>query len=106
MLSPVDSLCGSHLSPPRRINVLFAALLLTVLQVIAVSHLIGHAAEGDTGNCELCLNAVHGGDALVAAGTPAPSFHALAGRLVVVPSLQVLSHTPSVYRARGPPSSA
>ncbi|MEQ1803323.1 MAG: hypothetical protein ABL989_15440 [Gammaproteobacteria bacterium] len=93
-------------SPRRRVSVLLATALLTVLQVIAVSHLIGHAAEGDTGDCELCLNAVHGGDALVAAGTPPPAFRALAGRLPAIPELQVSSRTPSVYRARGPPSSA
>lgn len=79
--------------------------MLTVLQVIAISHLISHTAEGDTGNCELSLNAVHGGDALVAAGTPAPAFHALVG-LIVVPSLQAFPRTPTVYRARSPPSSA
>jgi len=106
MILRANGLSGNSPSPPQRFNVLLAALLLTVLQVIAVSHLIGHAAEGETGNCELCLNAVHGGDALVAAGNPPPAFHALAGRLVVAPSLQVFSHTPTVYRARGPPSSA
>jgi hypothetical protein len=97
---------GKNPSPPQRFSVLLAALLLTVLQVVAVSHLIGHSADGDTGNCELCLNAVHGGDALVAAGTPPPAFHAFAGRLPAVPELQITSRTPTVYRARGPPSSA
>jgi len=106
MIRRTSGLRSIHPFPPQRFNVLLAALLLTVLQVIAVSHLIGHAAEGETGNCELCLNAVHGGDALIAAGNPPPVFHALAGRLVVAPSLQVFSRTPTVYRARGPPSSA
>ena len=106
MLPSLNRLGGNYPSLPQRFGVLLAALLLTVLQVIAVSHLIGHSADGDTGDCELCLNAVHGGDALVAAGTPPPAFHAFAGRLPAIPELQVSSRIPSVYRARGPPSFA
>ena len=106
MISKVNGPGGSNPSPRQRFSVLLAACLLTVLQVVAVSHLIGHSTTGDTGNCELCLNAVHGGDALVAAATLPPAFHALVGRLIRVPELQVSSRTPTACRARGPPSFA
>lgn len=106
MLFVTNRLCSSDPSPRQRVTVLLAALLLTVLQVVAVSHLVGHATSGDTGHCELCVNAVHGGNALVAAGAPPPAFHALVGRLLLGPELQVSSEAPTVYRARGPPSFA
>ncbi len=106
MILATNGLRPGDPSPRQRVSVLLAALLLTVLQVVAVSHLIGHSANGDTGNCELCVNAVHGGDALVAAATPPPAFHALVGRLILAPELQVSSEAPTVYRARGPPSFA
>ncbi len=104
MIGTTNRLSRSDTSPRQRASVLLAALLLTVLQVFAVSHLISHAASGDTGSCEVCLNAVHGGDALVAAANPPPAFRALVGWLVLAPELQVSSRTPTVYRARGPPS--
>lgn len=104
MIRRANGLRGSDPSPRQRVSALLAAFLLTVLQVVAVSHLIGHSTSGDTVNCELCLNAVHGGDAPVAAATPPPSFRALVGRLIVVPELQGSSWTPTAHRARGPPS--
>lgn len=106
MTGSVNRLRNGSPSRRRQFSVTLAALLLTVLQVVAVSHLIGHSATGDTGNCELCLNAVHGGNGLVAAATLPPAFHGLVGRLTLTPELQVSSRTPAVYRARGPPSSA
>ncbi len=93
-------------SPHRRVSVLLAAILLMVLQTAAVSHLISHSVTGDTGSCELCLNAAHGGDALVAAVAMLTVFHALVGRLIAGPKARASSQTPAVYRARGPPSFA
>ncbi|MBN8278984.1 MAG: hypothetical protein J0M16_00040 [Gammaproteobacteria bacterium] len=109
MFTSLNRVSGTNTSPPLRFSILLATLLLTVLQVIAVSHLISHTAhgdDGDTGDCELCLNAVHGGSALVAAATSPPAFHALAGELAASPERQVSSRTPTVCRARGPPSLA
>jgi hypothetical protein len=101
-----DNPGGSRRTVPRRFSVLFALLLLTVLQIAAVSHLVGHSAVGDTGNCEICLNATHGGDALVAVSAAPATFHACLGRLIVESDRQAFSRTPSVYRARGPPAFA
>ena len=70
MIRSLNRIGESGPSPRQRFSVLLAALLLTVLQVVAVSHLISHSASGDTGHCEFCLHAVHGGDALVAAAAP------------------------------------
>ena len=106
MIRSLNRIGESGPSPRQRFSVLLAALLLTVLQVVAVSHRISHSASGDTGHCEFCLHAVHGGDALVAAATPPPAFHALIGRLTVLPERQMSSRTPTVCRARGPPSVA
>lgn len=106
MIRRVNSPGGDDPSPRRRLSVLLAALVLVVLQVVAVSHLIGHSASGDTGHCELCLNAVHGGAALVASAIPAPTFHGLTGRLILAPELRVSTRAPTVCRARGPPSFA
>ncbi len=106
MIPSLNRIGESGPSPRQRFSVLLAALLLTVLQVVAVSHLISHSASGDTSHCELCLHAVHGGDALVPAGTPQPPFQALAGRLIGGPELPIWSRTPTTCRARGPPSFA
>lgn len=101
-----DTLSSRDSSPYRRVSTLLAAILLTVLQTAAVSHLISHSVTGDTGGCELCLNAVHGGDALVAAATLPTVFPVLVDRFIAGPKLRVSSQTPAVYRARGPPSFA
>jgi hypothetical protein len=106
VISSSDSPAESRHTVPGRFSVLFAALLLTVLQIAAVSHLVGHSAGGDTGNCELCLNAAHGGDALVAVSAPPATFHAYLGLLIVDTERQAFSRPPSVYRARGPPAFA
>lgn len=106
MIRSLNHRGGNNPASAQRFSVLLAALLLTVLQVVAVNHLIGHATTGDTSNCELCLNAVHGGNALVTSATPAPAYHALAGRLTVIPELGFSSRTLTAHRARGPPSAA
>jgi hypothetical protein len=99
-------LSGITLTSRQRVSVLLATLLLTILQVVAATHLISHSAGGDNGGCELCLSATSGGNAMVAAATVLPVFHQQAGRLVIVTKRPVYSRTPAVYRARGPPSFA
>jgi len=101
-----DSPGTSRHTVAPRFSVLFAALLLIVLQIAAISHLVGHAAEGDAHSCELCLHTAHGGDALVAGSSAPATFHACLGRLIVDSERQVFSRHPSVYRARGPPAFA
>jgi hypothetical protein len=106
MIRLANRLNGSGHSPRQQASALLAALLLAVLQVVAVSHLVGHSASGDADGCELCLNAAHGGHGLAATATVPPVFLALLGRVTFAPTLRVSSRAPTTCRARGPPSFA
>jgi hypothetical protein len=104
MTGNFNLLRSSVASPRQRYSVLLATLLLTILQLAAFSHVIGHAAGDDAGDCEICLSAAHGGKALIAAAPLPPAFQLRLGRLIAVPERQTFSRTPAVYRARGPPA--
>lgn len=89
-----------------RASALAGVVLLAVLQVLAVGHLIGHAATGDNGGCDVCVNAGHSGGALLPTVAVAPAFHARPVlRAFVPPSPTPVRPTP-VYRSRAPPVSA
>jgi len=96
----------SNARPGRqRISGLLAALLLAVLQVVAVGHLIGHSATGDNAGCQVCVNAAHAGSAMVPTVAALPVFQASLGQLLIAAQSQVSSLTPANFRARGPPIS-
>ena len=89
----------------QRIRGLLAALLQAVLQVAAVGHLIGHSATGDNAGCQVCVSAAHGGGAMVPTVAASPVFQASFGQRLIAAGSQVISLTPAVFRARGPPLS-
>ena len=90
----------------QRISGLLAAVLLAVLQLVAVGHLIGHSATGDNAGCQVCVNAAHAGSAMVPTVAALPVLQASLGQLPIAAESQVSSLTPAVFRARGPPVSA
>lgn len=86
-----------------RLRLGLAVLLLVAAQLLAIAHYVGHAAEGDSAGCDICIVTGQAGGALlpsVIAHAPLPG---TAGVAIATPDLTVPSASPSVYRSRAPP---
>ncbi|MEO8223294.1 MAG: hypothetical protein ABI661_00670 [Gammaproteobacteria bacterium] len=92
-------------SPRARWRLQLAAVALVVLQVAAVSHLVGHSAAGGGAECAICLAATGSGNAIPAAAVAVATFQATTSEAV-----EFVASSPSIpsrasYRARAPPVS-
>ncbi len=82
-----------------------AAALLFVLQVAAVSHLVGHAATGESAGCLVCASAAETGHSLPSAGLT-PAVAPLADTLTAEDCPRLISgRFLAAYRSRAPPRS-
>lgn len=86
-----------------RLRLGLAVLLLLVAQIAAVAHFIGHAAEGDTESCTLCLHAGQSGSALLPSALPQTVFRPITSVVVTTVEAQISRTYPGVYRSRAPP---
>jgi hypothetical protein len=81
-------------------------VLFVVAQAAAISHVVQHAAQGDSGGCETCIAAGHSGHAVfhrpVIAADFCPTVAEVAERLAPQPC----SALAVAYRSRAPPVSA
>jgi hypothetical protein len=96
---------GVWRSERTRLRLGFAVLLLLVAQIASIAHFIGHAAQGDNVDCNICLHAGQSGGALLPSAVPQPAFHSTNSELVATVETQILRTYPAVYHSRAPPVS-
>lgn len=90
---------------PVRWRVLLAALIIAGLQLAAVSHLVGHAADGGNKHCSVCLAAGAAGTAMPASALVLPAI-TLRARPVFAPAQPAPPGALTArYQARAPPVS-
>ena len=93
-------------SERTRFRLSLAVLLLLVAQIAAVAHFIGHAVQGDSVDCIICLHAGQSGTALLPGANPQIAFQPTTSTLVTaLVSQRFRSTYPVVYRSRAPPVS-
>ena len=96
---------GSWQSEGKRLRLGLSVLLLLVAQIASVAHFIGHSAQGDTADCNICLHAGQSGGALLPSAVPQLAFHSTSSELVATVETQLFRNYPAVYRSRAPPVS-
>lgn len=90
---------------PVRWRVLLAALIIAGLQLAALTHLVGHASNGDNKHCSVCLAAGDAGTAMPASALVLPDV-ALRACPVFAPAQPAPSGARTArYQARAPPVS-
>jgi hypothetical protein len=97
---------GRRSSGRPRLPVLLTLAFLMVTQVIALSHLTGHTAQGDNAHCAICVSASHAGNAVPASANLADIQNLAARPAVPVVTGQSYRSPPVVYRSRAPPAFA
>lgn len=85
---------------------LLALLVVVAAHAVALTHLIGHTAQGDNAHCAICVSAGHAGHAVPS--DPLPLDLAILADRRVVPEVAGLFHRspPAAYRSRAPPAFA
>ena len=97
---------GTRSSGRPRLRVLFALAFLMAAQAVALTHLIGHTAQGDNAGCGICLSASHAGNAVPASSIPFDIKNLADRPAVPVITGQIHRSPPAVYRSRAPPAFA
>ena len=96
---------GVWRSERTRLRLGFAVLLLLVAQIASIAHFIGHAAQGDNVDCNICLHAGQSGSALPPSAIPQISFQSTNSEPVATVDTRIFSTYPAVYHSRAPPVS-
>jgi hypothetical protein len=104
LLSLRRLMAGTRSSGRSRLQVWAVLAFIMVAQAVALTHLIGHTAQGDNAHCAICINASDAGNAIPA--TPIQfDIQKLADRPAVPVITGQISSSPSiVYRSRAPPA--
>ncbi|MDP2325329.1 MAG: hypothetical protein Q8N51_15060 [Gammaproteobacteria bacterium] len=85
---------------------MLALAFVMATQVVALTHLTGHTAQGDNAHCAICVSASHAGNAVPASAIQADIKNLAARPAVPVVTGQSYRTPPVVYRSRAPPAVA